>query len=994
MDPWLRYLNGVQAMRRRCEGMVAAMGGALGVVAEPLPYQLATVRRIVCDTQVRHLIADEVGLGKTVQALMVMNALRWQNPEHHTVVVAPDRLLDQWQEESWIRGHIMPVLAFRVPGDSEADHDSARTVLVRPQDLDQVRNFDLNPSRFDLLVVDEPQTIPLNIVEKIANASRRFRQVIVLSATPRLGERRWHDLIMRMLEPEIAEEAGLTGETLSDVLDRREREQLDRLDADTFTEQEREAAYLVAARNRRVVRATRKDWSDMLPQRHNREILVRPMEGERMRFNIAREVLDSGGAIEDLRDRKWAGVRALQRSSRSARSVLAELAAGEGPLAGAAKEAYTRSLNDPGDSRFEALLDIFSEEWDKNPEAAFIVVCSDNPTIDMLKGALPRYFPQVTGEISVLRRPAATEAFSVGALREMRDKGEELLGTNRRVLLVGDWVQAGLNLHHFSHNIVFLSLPWDVEAIDQLIGRVDRLSPRAGRANGGKGDDVQIWRILPEGSPEAAISAVPEEAGVFDTPLPPLSEEDIEHVTSAMANAASGKEVNDRKKLRQIFGTSVVSGAVSRFEGCDPHSAGAAREFFENWRKTPSTEPDPVAGDNKGSHPVRRLEESMNAWLEIISRSQDYEIGPCRRDRQDPSISFRTLWYSRPARGPGKGPFALPDVSRENWMRDHRPFNSCRRDIPNPPKRLVHTDDGEATGRPLHFLDHGSELHDALVAGYIEQAGKRFGPDSPVEEILVRAPESHPACRFSGPVLLSVALIDTLPDSALPAPISHEAQAILAGATTERQKEDLMADRLALAEIHRAAQRWFRQLVPGYLDLRGTQFGAQGPMPLDKKAVLDCLRALVPLEKGLGCAKGKIPTQAFVPAPKLIRARQNHLSAFEADALKKANELRAASIQETEIRRGCLQAQFGRQIANRETLLKRRREEVPEQAELRDMHRGRVEALERNLEMAKLCRIEAQQFLQKVCTGMADPKKPEVISVCVRFVENPQGQGL
>ena len=104
MDQYLRFINGLQALRRKTSALGIGLGGALGVAADPLPHQLATVRRVLGDSHIRHLLSDEVGLGKTVQALMIINALRWQDPSHRTLVIAPDNLLSQWQEESWIRG--------------------------------------------------------------------------------------------------------------------------------------------------------------------------------------------------------------------------------------------------------------------------------------------------------------------------------------------------------------------------------------------------------------------------------------------------------------------------------------------------------------------------------------------------------------------------------------------------------------------------------------------------------------------------------------------------------------------------------------------------------------------------------------------------------------------------------------------------------------------------------------------------------------------------
>jgi ATP-dependent helicase HepA len=125
-DPYLALAAGAQALRRRVERQALGLGGALGVAAEPYPHQLATVRRIVGDTRVRHLIADEVGLGKTVEALMVLNVLRLQDPNHSAVIVAPDRLIDQWQSECWTRCHVQATVV------DDSGESEGRVQLVRP----------------------------------------------------------------------------------------------------------------------------------------------------------------------------------------------------------------------------------------------------------------------------------------------------------------------------------------------------------------------------------------------------------------------------------------------------------------------------------------------------------------------------------------------------------------------------------------------------------------------------------------------------------------------------------------------------------------------------------------------------------------------------------------------------------------------------------------------------------------------------------------------
>lgn len=103
-DPFIDLCLGIQAVRRTVEREIAGLGGATGVAAVPYPHQLANVQRILTDSRIRHLIADEVGLGKTVQTLMVLNALRLQNPRHRALILVPGessapmaaRMSDAW----------------------------------------------------------------------------------------------------------------------------------------------------------------------------------------------------------------------------------------------------------------------------------------------------------------------------------------------------------------------------------------------------------------------------------------------------------------------------------------------------------------------------------------------------------------------------------------------------------------------------------------------------------------------------------------------------------------------------------------------------------------------------------------------------------------------------------------------------------------------------------------------------------------------------------
>lgn len=970
MDHYLRFVNCVQALRRRVSALDIGLGGALGVAADPLPYQIATVRRVLGDAHIRHLISDEVGLGKTVQALMIVNALRWQNTAHRSLVIAPDNLLAQWQEECWIRGHVMPAIAGSI---ADGTHDELSPVtLARPRDLmtrpgQGTRTISADSAVFDLLIVDEPQTMPRDAIQAISQAADEFRQVLVLSATPRLGDPAWREPILRMIEPEAAALARMEGRSVADMLQDREEAAIAALNGsdspDDWTR-----AFLQSGASRRIIRNGRSEWNEYLPQRRNHEVRLQPLESERMRHEIAAIVLEGADPAEGIQGPAWTAARALQRSARAARTVLTELATRGGALAQMAEAARVKSLEDPGDSRLEALLDILSEQWCHDEDRAFIIVCGDNPTIDMLRAALPRYFPFLADGISVLRRPAATEVEGVTNLREIQETLAPLLSRENRLLLVGDWVQAGLNLHHVAQGIIFFSLPWEIDGIDQLIGRVDRLGPAGDRKRSRR--IIDIWRILIEGSQEAAIADTVAALGVFDSPLPPLSPSELAELQTVLGRAAI------RRKAAPSVGplSGNGTGMNSRFKDADPHSPRQAAAYFELWSEKACPEPAMLSElAIQKETPVRREERSIGAWLKTITASGDFDIG-FRRDKVD-GYGFHTLWYHGVGeRGrAGDSPFALPGVSRESWMSGHVPFIYRRSHISAPPRKSVFTDDGERSiegeksGRPLRFFDHGAELHDAMVAGYTSACLKDFGTAKPVVQTSVRLPEGHPARGIGPLVLISAALVDPFPDRLLPSLWTPNAKEMLESAPTDVQRRGLTADRNALQSLFRALQRKVRIAAPVELIRVGSWKARDNWQDLAEVDLDLCLEPMTPSTNN-ALAKGRTP---LVPLEKqevvnLIRSRQmaainSMLERHKASVLNTVRqELAGFALQ--------VSAYFQAEIMNRELALQRRKASPPEAGPV-ELWQGQVAALERSLAMARLNFSEAKTFIQEIAAG-------------------------
>lgn len=982
-DVYLRFANGIQALRRRVEALTVARGGALGVAADPLPWQLATIERILGDTEIRHLISDEVGLGKTVQALMVINALRWQTPSHKTVIVTPEHLLPQWQEECWIRAHVAPAIS----GTGVAETPSeAPVLLVRPRDL--MHNADieggsrqlLDPAHQDLLIVDEPQTMALDIIESIATLSRDYRQVLVLSATPRLGEQRWRDILLRMIEPQMAERAVLDNRSIDEVLADREFTAMIGLSKLETSPEAGAKAYSSAAVGRRIIRNSRTDWGNYLPSRKNLEIRVPVTTNERRMHDIAAQLLEGADPQGDMRAQPWTTARGLQRSARTARPILSAIADRGGEFGREAELLRRAMLNDPGDTRLEALLDLLSAQWTKQKNCTFIVVCGDNPTIDLLQVALPRYFPDLENRISVLRRQRVGEEESVTSLKEMLATLEPLLKRRHSLLLIGDWVQAGLNLHHVASDIVFYSLPWDMISVDQLIGRIDRLRSKAPR-RGVKEEEVRIWRIVQDGSQEAAVADVLDEMGLFAAPLPPMPEHELTTLSAIIAKAAKNRKLP--AAIPPLSSHSI--GIASLMTDLDPWTTERSQKCYSAWKQ--QAIPSPAM--NRGTmthHPLRQAEDALRSWLRLMARAADFDFGS-RFDVDDPSFRFWTLWYPRlkGANMSGKSPFDLPDTDRDHWLANHQPLLISRRDLPLPPRKSVRTDGGEATSRPLRFLDHGEPLHDALVEGYATQTVREFGRKRNVQEICVRLPTNHPAAAIGGQILITACVHDPFPDIWLPDLWSDAAQGILEQATSDVQKAQLLADRQRLMSRMKGFQRYVRLRRPACLHLIGSKLLGSAWQPIASVLVEEALKPLVRDNELRTWAHQISQKTHIVPKLLLKTGRDQQLRDLVQILHSNASADREALQDEIAERRNLVISDATALVRNRTEAARRRRAQVPDSA-MRQVWEGQAAALERSAQMAELCAMEEVMLLERFRTSLMPPHDPQPVSVCLALI--------
>lgn len=848
-DPYICFAAGVQAARRKVEGLGLALGGALGVAAEPYPHQIASVSRILTDTRIRHLISDEVGLGKTVQTLMILNALRFQNPAHRAVILVPDRLVTQWHTECWSRAHTHA----SVLGDP-TDDDEQFVRIVRPQSL-QSGEFRLDPAEFDMLIVDEPQVLPVEVMDQVERIAGEFRQFLILSATPDLGNQENGRRMMAMLEPERSACAVSSG---LDPLDSLDHLELSARDEGEACPADRATLYRTFSRSRRIIRATRAEWSRYLPKRRYERVEPEPLSGEIERVRIGLEWLRT----TPPQDGGWRAAQSIHRGIASARSAASSARAGESVSKAISA---TGSL---GDSRLDALLDIMAGIWSKHPAEQIIVVAGDNPTIDFLEPRIIRNFASDGEDLGVatLRRMSESLASEAADMQAMHEQLSAFSTGAAKVLLIGEWIQAGLNLHYFARNIVFYSSPWDPDAIDQLIGRLDRLRPN-GLSKADRGDhlgNIRVWTVVQPDTPEQRIVEGLEIVGVYEKPLPPLSTEAAQLVRESLQQYGFRNDRSARDRLSTLAAGWTGQGDRSLLEAFSPYTTRAAQEKYERLQLAELPQPVLLGSDDPSYS--SRSERALEGLLLLADKGGFFQIS-VRRDHVIPERRFSTIWY--PEGGEKNATIGLPDNSigrtsgdlemrprKQTWMTGHIPFLVRRRQLSRPPANTVHTDDGEPNGRPLRFLDHGDSLHDALITGLIHHAKKICKVTGGVGRTVMFDERHAVLADTQGKNLFAtVAMIDLAQDL-LPNPNLTTLELRIELAPTTVQQAALRADVELVREWWRADRRWLRSELPPLLIPTVLHIEGRTCKPLPKSVAWSVLSPIADLPDSY-CARSR-----------------------------------------------------------------------------------------------------------------------------------------
>ena len=456
-----------------------------------LGYQLEPALALIRGATSRVLLADEVGLGKTVQAGLILGELRARGEARRTLILCPAGLREQWRQELHERfGLEVRVMDATTLARAVLDLPPSVNPWSLPQmsiaSIDFVKRSEvmaaLDALVWDLLIVDEAHALSTSTDRERAGRrlAIRSRRVVLISATPHSGDEAAFRALCdignlrdgpMMLFRRSHREAGRLGRRRSHLLRVRP----------TAAEQDMHAllaGYIAAVRADRgdgpgtaltleVLKKRSLSSAGSLARSISRRIAWLQGEPE-VEEQLALPFLEDDDCSADAEPLRHLVGPGLRDSGRE-REWLATLRS-------------TALLASRGESKRHRLMALLHRVADR-----VIVFTEYRDTLCALAEAVASFpFAVLHGGMDVAARQLAARSFTDGPAR---------------ILLATDAAGEGLNLHARCRLVVNYELPWNPVRLEQRIGRVDRIGQtRTAHAihlvAAGTSEERVLWRLL------------------------------------------------------------------------------------------------------------------------------------------------------------------------------------------------------------------------------------------------------------------------------------------------------------------------------------------------------------------------------------------------------------------------------------------------------------------------------------------------------------------
>ncbi|MCK5664202.1 MAG: DEAD/DEAH box helicase, partial [Thiotrichaceae bacterium] len=201
---------------------------------KPMDYQKETVQRAIMQLRPRLLLADAVGLGKTIEVGMILSELIKRGQGKRILVLAKKSMLAQFQAELWNRFAIpltrldsvgLAKLRLKIPASKNPFEVYHRIIMSIDtlKDIGRYSHF-LEDTRWDAVVIDEAHNVSggtnpeKHLSYRLARRlSRRTNSMILTTATPHNGKRETFGRLITLLDPSAIPDPQLKEYDASDI---------------------------------------------------------------------------------------------------------------------------------------------------------------------------------------------------------------------------------------------------------------------------------------------------------------------------------------------------------------------------------------------------------------------------------------------------------------------------------------------------------------------------------------------------------------------------------------------------------------------------------------------------------------------------------------------------------------------------------------------------------------------------------------------------------
>lgn len=439
---------------------------------DPMPYQLDPTKLSLQRPRQRILIADTVGLGKTLEAGILMSELIARGKGKRILVVTVKSMMTQFQKEMWncftiplvrLDSNRIQKIRASLPSNYNPFFYYDKTIVsIDTLKRDVEYRTHLEKAYWDIIVIDEAQ----NVAERGDHQAQRSRlakllanrsdTMIMLSATPHDGRAKSFASLMNMLDPTaIADPENYTPEDIKGLCIRRFKNDVKDQVNGSFLERQVTLEHCHAS-------AQEEHAFDLLAEMQlEMDAGKAKNTGRLFKTNLEKSLFSSPAACcKSIEARLKKLYKKYTVDDISDIRLLEELHTALGQVT---PENFTR---------YQKLLELLRSDsygWNpKDPGDRVVIFTERIETMNYLAEHL---------RTDLGLKSSAIQEISGGMSDAEQQRIVEDFGRTEspiRILVASDVASEGLNLHYLSHRLIHFDIPWSLMVFQQRNGRIDR----------------------------------------------------------------------------------------------------------------------------------------------------------------------------------------------------------------------------------------------------------------------------------------------------------------------------------------------------------------------------------------------------------------------------------------------------------------------------------------------------------------------------------------